>query len=83
VRVATQAIEFLGSGHVTFPLPNAAHVLAIKTGQIAYQDVSREIEGLLEKVEAASVASTLPDDPDLEWIDDFIGRVYRAEICRS
>ncbi len=83
VRVATQAIEFLGTARVTFPLPNAAHILAIKTGQVCYQDVSSEIEGLLKRVEAASLVSSLPDAPDRQWIDDFIERVYRAEICRS
>lgn len=83
VRVGTQAIEFLGTGHVTFPLPNAEHVLAIKTGKLSYQDVSREIEDLLERVEAAALVSVLPEAPDRQWIDDFVERVYRAEICRS
>jgi hypothetical protein len=83
VRVATQAIEFLGTGHVTFPLPNAQHVLAIKTGKLSYQDVSCEIEDLLERVEAAALVSALPEAPDRQWIDDFVERVYRAEICRS
>jgi hypothetical protein len=27
VRVGTQALELLKTGHVTFPLPNAAHVV--------------------------------------------------------
>jgi hypothetical protein len=83
VRVGTQAIEFLGTGHVTFPLPNAEHVLAIKTGKVAYQKVSREIESLLESVEVAALVSSLPEAPDLQWIDDFVQRVYRAEICRN
>jgi RNA repair pathway DNA polymerase beta family len=83
VRVGTQAIEFLGTGHVTFPLPNAEHVLAIKQGKVVYQDVSREIDSLLESVEAAALVSSLPETPDLQWIDDFVQRVYRAEICRS
>lgn len=83
VRVATQAIEVLETGRVTFPLPNAKHVLAIKTGQIPYQDVSLEIEGLLEKVEAAALASSLPANPDRDWINDFVERVYRTEVCRN
>ena len=35
VRVGTQALELLRTGQVTFPLPNAAHVLAIKLGQVS------------------------------------------------
>lgn len=83
VRVGTQALEFLATGHVTFPLPNREHILTIKTGRLPYQEVSREIEDLLEKVEAASENSPLPDLPDRAWIDNFVARVYRDQICRS
>lgn len=83
VRVGTQALEFLATAHVTFPLPNAEHVIAIKTGRVPYQDVSAEIERLLEQIEAASAISSLPEQPDREWIDSFVARVYQGEICRS
>lgn len=83
VRVGTQAIEFLRTGHVTFPLPNAAHILDIKTGKLAYRDVAAEIEDLLVKVEAEALSSSLPEKPDFEWIDNFVARIYRDEICRS
>ncbi len=80
VRVGTEAIELLSTGHVTFPLPNAQHVLDIKLGRIRYEHVASEIEGLLEEVEKAAAASSLPDKPDLEWIDDFVARVYGYEV---
>ena len=80
VRVGTQALEFLATERVTFPLPNAEHILAIKTGRIPYQDVSREIEDLLVLVEDAAKISPLPERPDLEWIDNFVARVYRDEV---
>lgn len=83
VRVGTQAIEVLQTGHVTFPLPNAARVLAIKTGQIPYQEVSTEIEGLLERVEAEAQRSSLPATPDMDWINDFVTRIYREAVCRG
>lgn len=73
----------LRTGHITFPLPNAEHVTQIKTGHIAYQEVAAEIEDLLVRVEAESAASSLPDEPDREWIDDFVARIYRNEICRN
>lgn len=81
VRVGTQAIELLRTSHITFPLPNADHVIKIKTGQIPYQEVAAEIEDLLVRVEAESAASTLPDNPDRQWIDEFVERVYRAGVC--
>jgi hypothetical protein len=83
VRVATQAIEFLRTAHVTFPLPNAAHVLAIKLGQVPYEDVAREIEDLLERVEAEAERSSLPERPDFAWIDGFVSEVYVREIVSA
>lgn len=81
VRVGTQAIELLRTGHITFPLPNAEHVTRIKTGGLPYQEVATEIEDLLVRVEAESAISSLPEKPDFEWIDSFVERIYRAEVC--
>lgn len=83
VRVGGQALELLRTGHVTFPLPDAAHILAIKRGERPYQEVGAEIERLLEDVEAAAATSPLPAEPDHAWIDDFVADVHRSEICRS
>jgi hypothetical protein len=82
VRVGHQALELLSTGHVTFPLPNREHVHAIKLGQHDYKDVASEIEDLLPQIEAAAQTSALPEEPDLEWIDDFVARVHRSEVCR-
>lgn len=82
VRVARQAVELLSTGRITFPLASAPHLLEIKTGKIAYQRVAEEIERGLIEVEEASARSTLPPQPDYEWIDDFVSRVYRREVHR-
>lgn len=83
VRVGNQAIELLQTGFVTFPLPNAAHVLGIKLGLRPYQDVAAEIEDLLERVEAAAAASSLPEEPDMAWIDDFVASTYRDQVLEA
>lgn len=80
VRVGRQAIELLKTSNVTFPLPYAEHVLAIKLGKLPYQDVAGEIEGLLAQVEETAAQSTLPTEPDHAWIDDFVAEIYRREI---
>ncbi|WP_036048721.1 nucleotidyltransferase domain-containing protein [Bradyrhizobium sp. Tv2a-2] len=80
VRVGTEALELLKTGHITFPLPNARHVLDIKTAKLPYQEVAAEIEDFLEKVEAAAAVSALPAEPDHQWIEDFVHRVYLAEV---
>jgi predicted nucleotidyltransferase len=81
VRVGRQAIELLETEKVTFPRPEAAHLIAIKRGQLAYQAVAEEIEQLLVKVEQAAERSTLPEKPNQAWIDDFVAEVYRREVC--
>jgi hypothetical protein len=72
VRVGEEAIELLATGHITFPLKNAAHILDIKQGGLAYDEVASEIEGLLEQVEREAERSVLRDTPDQEWIDALV-----------
>lgn len=83
VRIARQAIELLGSGRVTFPRPDAEHLLAIKLGRLPYAEVAAEIERLLPAVEAASGASTLRDAADQEWIDALVARSHRDVIAAA
>ncbi|TCU34136.1 DNA polymerase beta superfamily protein [Rhizobium azibense] len=80
VRVGEEAVELLQTGHITFPLPNATHIVDIKLGKLLYQDVAAEIEGLLERVEQAATESTLPDEPDHGWIADFVEYVHESAV---
>lgn len=80
VRVANEALELLATAHVTFPLPNADHILDIKCGRIPYDDVAAEIEQLLEDVEKASATSTLRDEADQDFIDSLVYRVHRSAV---
>jgi hypothetical protein len=80
VRVANEAVELLTTANVTFPLPNAEHILAIKKGELSYDEVAEEIEGLLLEVEKASAVSTLRDDADQDFIDYLIQRVHRESV---
>lgn len=80
VRVARQAIELLRTGAVVFPRHEAAHLTAIKLGQLPYAQVAEEIDGLLPAVEREAERSTLPESADLAWIDDFVADIYRNQI---
>ena len=73
----------LSTGNVTFPLPNAAHILEIKTGQLPYQAVAEEIEAGLIAVEDAAAKSTLRAEPDQAWIDDFVSEVYFGAVIAA
>lgn len=84
VRIARQAVEFLETGAVTLPRPEATHLLAIKNGALPYQAVGEEIETLLDAVEAAALTCGLPEAPELGAADDFIadlyGRIVRGQL---
>ncbi len=80
VRVGGEALELLATGWISFPLPNAEHILAIKQGYVPYVAVAEEIEDLLERVEAAQKTSILPDASNKTFIDELIADVYRGEI---
>lgn len=81
VRVGREALEFLATSWITFPLTYADHILAIKQGRIEYAEVADEIENLLIRVEAAEKTSGLPAAPNQAFIDDLICRVYGAGVC--
>ena len=76
VRVGREALEFLRTAWITFPLSYAPHILAIKQGHVDYAQVADEIESLLEQVEQAQMTSTLPDAPDSQFIDDLVCEAY-------
>lgn len=83
VRVGNQAVEYLSIGAIMFPRPERQHLIDIKAGKIAYEEVAEEIEGLLYMVKAAEIASALPDEPDWDWINDFVCRAHRSVIHAS
>ena len=80
VRIARQAIELLETSHITFPRPEAEHLLAIKTGRLPYKEVADEIDRLLPEVEIAAAASRLPDQADEAWIEELIVDQYLGAI---
>jgi hypothetical protein len=80
VRIGTEAIELLETGWITFPRPDAAHLLNIKLGQLPFKVVAEEIERLLDEVKAAQTRSSLPEEPDHSFIDAFVAKVYSDTI---
>lgn len=72
VRIGEQAIELFETGFIEFPRPNASFLKAIKKGELPYKEVAAIIEQNFDDVEKASAASSLQEDVDHEWINDFI-----------
>ncbi len=80
VRVAYEALEFLETGKLVFPRPEASLLMAIRMGKIPYDKVAQMIEDGLVKVEEALEASSLPEEPDREFADSLIEEFYRSAV---
>jgi len=80
VRIGEQAVELLTTGNVTFPRPNAGHLLAIKQGTYAYGYVAVEIERLLADIEVQADRSVLRAEPDTAWVEDFVVDAYSSTM---
>jgi hypothetical protein len=80
VRIGQEAVELFRTGQITFPRPEAAHLLAIKQGKVPYAEVAEEIESLVDEVETAASDSGFPDKAEMQVVDDLIFRVYRQQI---
>lgn len=80
VRVGYEALELLKTGRITFPCPEAEHLLAIKLGQVEYAKVAEEIEQLLIHVEEAASKSQLPETASNTIIDEFVAEQYAKQV---
>lgn len=83
IRIGSEAIEYLNTHQLTFPRPEANHLLEIKLGKLPYSQVSDEIEKLLIEVEIAMKNSTLPETYNQEALDNFILQLYRSQVLKG
>lgn len=82
VRVNSEAMELLSTGHITFPRPDKELLLKIKLEEMPYEQVAELIEQGLADLYTAHASSTLRDEPDKEWAQSLIYEVY-SEIVRK
>jgi hypothetical protein len=82
LRVNGEALELLNTGHITFPRPDRDLLLKVKLGQLPYDEVAEMIEQGLADLYIAHEKSTLRDEPDREWADNFVYEVY-SKIVRE
>jgi hypothetical protein len=80
VRVNNEARELLDTGWITFPRPDRALLVEIKTGQREAREVYAMIEEGLACLTASSATSSLREQPDRGWADDLVYEVYREEV---
>lgn len=80
VRIAEQTQELMLTGHITFPRPEAPYLLKIRRGEVRVDEVSRIIEQGIEKIKEAQAKSTLREEADRKWIEQYIYDVYFDRI---
>ena len=76
VRVCNEAIELCKTGAITFPRPEKSLLLQIRKGELPYEFVADEIESGLLKLNEVKAASSLPEKPDIKWLEDYVYSVY-------
>ena len=80
LRVAYQAQELLRTGTITFPLTGSAlqtvREVKFKQTDMTYNDIIDLIQVNVEVVENNLKTTTLPKQPDWNWLNDFILNLY-------
>jgi hypothetical protein len=79
LRLGYQGLELLEQGRLTLPLPEPARsrVMAVRRGEVAFDDVMAEIDEIERRVGAALEMTQLPDEPDRRVVDEFLVGAYR------
>lgn len=79
-RAAFQMKELLTEGTITFPRPEAKLLTEIKEGKIKYLTTAPMLEDLIREVKELRNKSTLPEQPDTKFWDDFLMYVVEERI---
>lgn len=84
LRLAQQGVELLSTGNITFPRPNAKHLLDVKNGKhYNYGDVdsaTKDIEQEIEKLQQCKGHGPLPTKQDLEGINSLFIEIYERLV---
>lgn len=69
IRLLEECIEFLETGSITFPRPNADFLRKVRHGEVSLEEVEARWKELDESIPAATAKSTIPEDIDKEKMD--------------
>lgn len=76
VRVNTEALELLKTGHITFPRPDRELLLQIKEARMEWDKVAELIEIGVAELHEEQAKSTMRAEPDYDWANDFVYQIY-------
>lgn len=80
VRIAAEAKELLLTGHITLPRPEAPLLLAIRQGQLPYEQVEEIIDQGLADIKDAEAKSSLPNKPNHALMEKMVSYAHWSAI---
>jgi uncharacterized protein len=78
-RLGHQGIELLETGRLTLPMPEPerSRLMAIRTGELTFDEAMAEIDDVERRLAEALERSPLPDRPDRAAVDAFLVDAYK------
>jgi hypothetical protein len=84
LRLGVQGVEFLQSGRISLPVPepHLSYLRSVRRGEVGLEEVVAAIDESEAKLLQLGDSASIPDQPDREWVDQWLHRSY-MEIWSS
>lgn len=78
LRLGYQGVELLTTGRITLPVPepNLTYLRAIRRGEVTLGNVVEAVSAAEADLIRLKESSTLPNEPDRKWVDDWLHRSH-------
>jgi uncharacterized protein len=85
LRLGLQGIELLTTGRITLPVPepHRSYLRSIRRGEVALAEVIEAVAETEAKLTELREGSSIPDQPDRRWVDEWLHRSYLSFWGRS
>lgn len=81
IRLGLQGVEFLETGKITLPMPEADSVREIREGHWMLDDIMSLASNIEGRLEHAYKTTSLPAEPDVTALSDWLVSHYLAEYA--
>lgn len=80
LRLGLQGVELLTTGRVTLPVPepHRAYLRSVRRGEVPLGEVLNAITVSEHRLAALGDSASVPDQPDRQWVDEWLHRSYLA-----
>lgn len=80
LRLGVQGVELLRTGRITLPVPEPelSFLRSVRRGELALPAVLKALDEAEAELVAAGEDTTVPDEADRRWVDDWLHRSHVA-----